>query len=98
MNVVFLGIGIFVIGIIIFALMLLLRGDGAKEQKLMQYFLLGALVQNAGYLLELTAPTMEAAIVAVKMQYLGSLTIPISYCHFIFNYCNGKTPKKFWVF
>lgn len=94
MNVVFLGIGIFVIGIIIFALMLLLRGDGAKEQKLMQYFLLGALVQNAGYLLELTAPTMEAAIVAVKMQYLGSLTIPISYCHFIFNYCNGKTPKK----
>lgn len=94
MNVVFLGIGIFVIGIIIFALMLLLRGDGAKEQKLMQYFLLGALVQNAGYLLELTAPTMEAAIVAAKMQYLGSLTIPISYCHFIFNYCNGKTPKK----
>ena len=89
MNVVFLGIGIFVIGIIIFALMLLLRGDDAKEQKLMQYFLLGALVQNAGYLLELTAPTMEAAIVAVKMQYLGSLTIPISYCHFIFNYCNG---------
>ena len=36
MNVVFLGIGIFVIGIIIFALMLLLRGDGAKEQKILQ--------------------------------------------------------------
>ncbi len=94
MNVVFLGIGIFGIGIIVFALMLLLRGDGSREQKLMQYFLLGSLVQNAGYLLELMAPTMEAAIVSVKMQYLGSLTIPISYCHFMFSYCYEKTPKK----
>ena len=94
MNVVLLGIGIFGIGIIIFALMLLLRGDGAREQKLMQYFLLGALVQNAGYLLELTAPSMEAAVVSVKMQYLGSLTIPISYCHFMFRYCHARTPKK----
>lgn len=94
MNVIFVGIGIFGIGIIVFALMLLLRGDGSREQKLMQYFLLGALVQNVGYLLELTAPTLEAAIVSVKMQYLGSLTIPISYCHFIFSYCCEKAPKK----
>lgn len=94
MNVVFLGIEIFGIGIIIFALMLLLRGDGSREQKLMQFFLVGALVQNAGYLLELTAPSMEAAVVSVKMQYLGSLTIPISYCHFLFRYCYVKTPKK----
>lgn len=94
MNVIFVGIGLFGIGIIIFALMLLLRGDGSREQKLMQYFLLGALVQNVGYLLELTAPTLEAAIVSVKMQYLGSLTIPISYCHFIFSYCCEKAPKK----
>lgn len=94
MNVIFVGIGLFGIGIIIFALMLLLRGDGSREQKLMQYFLLGALVQNVGYLLELTSPTLEAAIVSVKMQYLGSLTIPISYCHFIFSYCCEKAPKK----
>ena len=45
----------------------------------MQYFLLGSVVQNAGYLLELTAPTLEAALVAVKMQYIGSLVIPVSY-------------------
>lgn len=94
MNVIFVGIGIFGIGIIVFALTLLLRGDGSREQKLMQYFLLGALVQNVGYLLELTAPTLDAAIVSVKIQYLGSLTIPISYCHFIFSYCCEKAPKK----
>ncbi len=94
MNAVFVGIGLLGIGFIVFALMLLLRGDGSREQKLMQYFLLGALVQNAGYLLELTAPTLEAAMVSVKMQYLGSLTIPISYCHFMFSYCYEKAPKK----
>ncbi|MDE6622577.1 MAG: hybrid sensor histidine kinase/response regulator, partial [Lachnospiraceae bacterium] len=94
MSVVFLGIEIFGIGTIVFALMLLLRGDGSREQKLMQYFLIGSLIQNIGYLLELTAPTLEAALVAVKIQYLGSLTIPVSYCYFIFSYCCEKTPKR----
>ena len=86
MSVVCLGIEVIGIGTIIFALMLLLRGDGSREQKLMQYFLIGSLVQNVGYLLELTARTPEAALVAVKFQYLGSLTIPVSYCYFIFSY------------
>lgn len=94
MSVVLLGIEMLGIGSIIFALLLLLKGDGSREQKLMQYFLIGSLVQNAGYLLELTAPTLEAALVAVKMQYLGSLTIPVSYCFFIYSYCCEKTPKK----
>ncbi len=94
MSVVFLGIEVFGIVSIIFALMLLLKGDGSREQKIMQYFLIGALVQNVGYLLELTAPTLEAALVAVKIQYLGSVTIPVSYCYFIFSYCYEKTPKS----
>ena len=94
MSVIFPGLEILGIGIIIFALLLLLRGDGSREQKLMQFFLIGALVQNAGYLLELTAPTLEAAIVSVKVQYLGSLAIPISYCYFLFSYCYEKTPVK----
>ena len=93
MGVAFVGIEIFGIGMVIAALMLVLRGDGAREQKLMQCFLMGALIQNAGYLLELTAPALEAAVVAVKVQYIGSLTIPISYCYFIFSYCYEKTPN-----
>lgn len=86
--------GILSISAIITALYLLIKGDGSREQKLMQYFLMGSLIQNVGYLLELTAPTVDAAIVAVKMQYLGSLTIPISYCYFMFSYCFEKTPRK----
>ena len=94
MSIAFLGLGILGISVIITALFLLIKGDGSREQKLMQYFLMGSLIQNVGYLLELTAPTADAAIVAVKMQYLGSLAIPISYCYFMFSYCFEKVPRK----
>ena len=94
MEIIFLGLGIICICMIIFALELLLEGNGSKNQKLMNYFLIGCLVHNVGYMLELTAPTMEAALVATKMQYLGSLTVPISYCYFMFGYCYEKAPTK----
>ena len=76
---------------------LLLFGDGSREQKLMSLFLAGATVLNVGYLLEVTSVTMEAAIVAVKMQYLGVAFIPIFYCWFMFGYCNEKVPHKLLI-
>ena len=76
------------------ALGLLLYGDGSRTQKLMSLFMMGAVVLNVGYLFEITAQTMEAAIVATKMQYLGVTFIPIFYCWFMFNYCNEKVPYK----
>lgn len=94
MDTFFVGLSILGIGVIVLALFLLLQGDGSRDQKLMQYFLMGALIQNAGYLLELTAPSMDAALIAVKIQYIGSLTIPVSYCHFMFNYCFERAPSK----
>lgn len=89
-----MGLGLFAICIIVLALLLLNKEDVSSGQKLMQYFLAGSLIQNAGYLLELTASGMEAAIVAVKVQYMGSLLIPICYCYFMFGYCFRKTPVK----
>ncbi|MDE7046963.1 MAG: hypothetical protein K2P25_03130, partial [Lachnospiraceae bacterium] len=53
----FLGISLIVI-----ALILLLNGEGAREQKLLIFIMCGSLVQNVGYLLELRAPTVEAAM------------------------------------
>ena len=94
MSIAFMGLQIVGICAIFFALALLLSGDGSREQKMMEYFLVGALIQNIGYLLELTAPTMEAALVAVKMQHLGTMTIPICYCYFIYIYCFEETPLK----
>ena len=72
---------------------LLVGEGGTKEQKLMGYFLCGSLVQNAGYILELTAKSLDAAILAVKVEYLGSLFVPIFYCWFIYNYCYIRRPK-----
>lgn len=94
MNIVFIGLSILSICVIVSALSLLLKGDGSRDQNLMQYFLLGSFIHNIGYLLELTAPTVDVALTAVKIQYIGSLTIPISYCHFMFNYCFEKAPTK----
>lgn len=75
------------------AMVLLMAGGGAREQKFMCYFLCGTLVQNVGYLIELTAPTMEAALAAVKMEYLGSTFLPLCYCGFIFCYCYQRPPE-----
>ena len=58
----------FGICLIVIALLLLLNGDGAKEQKMLILMMCGTLVQNVGYLLELTAPTLEAAMTAVTVE------------------------------
>ena len=71
----------------ILALLLLLNGDGAKEQKLLIIIMCGSLVQNVGYLLELVAPTLDAAMTAVKVENIGYSFVPLCYCWFIYIYC-----------
>lgn len=80
--------------IIFVAMGLMITDDGTKEQKIMSYFLCGSLIQNVGYLLELTAPTLDAAVVAVKIEYLGSIFVPLCYCLFIYVYCYEDVPQR----
>ncbi len=75
------------------ALLLLLNGEGAKEQKLLIIIMCGSLVQNVGYVLELTAPTVEAAMTAVAVEKVGSAFMPLCYCWFIYIYCYISPPK-----
>ncbi len=75
------------------ALFLLLNGDGAKEQKLLIIIMCGSLVQNVGYLLELTAPTLEAALTAITVEKVGCAFTPLCYCWFIYIYCYVTPPK-----
>ncbi len=75
------------------ALFLLLNGDGAREQKLLIMIMCGSLVQNFGYLLELIAPTVEAAMTAVIVEKVGSAFTPLCYCWFIYIYCSVVPPK-----
>ena len=65
------------------ALLLLLNGDGAREQKLLIFIMCGSMVQNVGYLLELLAPNVEAAMTAVTVENVGSAFVPLCYCWFI---------------
>ena len=78
----------------VIALLLLLNGDGAREQKLLIFILCGSLIQNAGYLLELTAPTVEAAMTAVTVENMGSAFVPLGYCWFIYIYCYITPDRK----
>lgn len=75
------------------ALFLLLNGEGAREQKLLIMIMCCSLVQNVGYLLELTAPTVEAAMTAVTVEKVGSAFSPLCYCWFIYIYCYRNPPK-----
>lgn len=83
----------FGLGLTAVALFLLLNGEGAREQKLLIMIMCGSLVQNVGYLLELTAPTVEAAMTAVTVEKIGSAFIPLCYCWFIYLYCSINPPK-----
>ena len=84
----------FGICLIFVALILLLNGEGAQEQKLLIFIMCGSLIQNAGYLLELTASTVEVAMAAVTVENLGSIFAPLCYCWFIYTYCYARPPKK----
>ena len=90
----FVGLQVAVIILSFIAEGLLLYGDGSKLQKQMSLFVTGSIVMNAGYYLEITASSLDAAIVATKMQYLGVAFIPIFYCWFMFNYCYEKAPYR----
>ncbi len=83
----------FGICLIFVALLLLLNGNGAREQKLLIFIMCGSLVQNIGYLLELTAPTVEAAVAAVTVENVGSAFVPLCYCWFTYTYCYARPPK-----
>ena len=76
------------------AMLLLINGDGAQEQKLLIFIMCGTLVQNVGYLLELSAPTMETAVAAVTVENVGSAFVPLCYCWFIYRYCYAPPPMK----
>lgn len=84
----------FGICLIFVALLLLINGDGAQEQKLLILIMCGTLVQNVGCLLELTAPTLEAAVTAVTVQNVGSVFVPLCYCWFTYTYCYAAPPKR----
>ena len=89
-----MALACFSICLIFVAMLLLINGEGAQEQKLLIFIMCGTLVQNVGYLLELTAPTLEAAVTAVTVENVGSAFVPLCYCWFTYTYCYAAPPKR----
>lgn len=76
--------------LLISALVYIFRGNSTYITKMMLTFIIAELVHNAGYLLELFAQTQEEALVAIKIEYLGSSLVAILFMMFITVYCGSK--------
>ena len=57
------------------------------------FYLISCLVNNAGYLMEMTATSSEAAYTATQMLYLGKCFIPAALLLFVLRFCHCKVPK-----
>jgi len=75
---------------ILFSLIYMFRGDSTYIHKLMLTFMVAELVQCAGYLLELQATTLQEAMLAVKVEYMGGSIVAIIFMMFIRCYCGSK--------
>ena len=92
---VLVGIQLFAIVIILYALVYMFRGGSNYSQRLMLCFMIAELVHNTGYLLELFAKSEREAMQAVKVEYLGASVVAIFFMMFIRNYC-GKPELIFF--
>ena len=85
------------VGIIItmLGLMYLLQQWPSRPQSFMLFLELAMLVNGVGYLFEITATTLEAALTATKLSYVGKVYIPPLALFFVLDYCRIKVSKSF---
>ena len=76
--------------LLVFSLIYVFRVGSSHMHKLMLTFTITELIHNLGYLLELLAETEQEALLAVKMEYLGSSLVAVLFMMFIFSYCAEK--------
>ena len=84
------GIQILAILFIVFAIISMFRVGASYTQKLMLAFLAATLVHNAGYLQELFAKTLNEAMMAIRIEYIGSSIVAVLFMMFICEYCGYK--------
>lgn len=89
------GIQLISILVLISAIVFIFQGGATDSKRLMLAFMAAELVHNTGFLFELMAKTKEAAMVAIKVEYLGSSIVAIVFMMFIFVYCDTKRHQAF---
>ena len=90
-----MGIQILGVALAALAIILLIREEATKENRLLLCFLMTALWYNVGYLLEMSALSEDAAVVAVLIERAGSCFLLFLYMLFLASYCELPLPKIF---
>ena len=85
-----IGLQIISIVVVVFAMLYMFKVGSTYTQKLALAFLAVTFIQNAGYLLELFSRTQGEAMVAVKVEYIGSSFVTVIYMIFIGHYFGVK--------
>lgn len=67
------------------------------EQRVLQITSIAVFVYNAGYLFELTSKSLDAALIAIKMQYTGSCFFVLMMLFFILRLCRIKVPPLLFL-
>ncbi|MCQ2548630.1 MAG: HD domain-containing protein [Lachnospiraceae bacterium] len=84
-------IGIF---IIFCEIVFVLRQNQTKMQQILLLNCLAVFLDTFGYTFEMQATSLEMAMFATKIQYLGKVFTPFTMFLFIANYCNISISKK----
>lgn len=84
--------------IVLFGLMYLLQQWPSRPQSFMLFLGIAVLINLVGYLFEMSSTTLETALMATKLTYLGKIYIPPLALFFVLYYCGIQVSKVFVVF
>ncbi|MGN0169935.1 MAG: ATP-binding protein [Lachnospiraceae bacterium] len=73
----------------------LIKGETSREQKLMMILLLLGIIHNIGVLIEVNSVTLEGALNANMVEYVGSTFYPLAFLMFVSLHCNRRVPD--WI-
>lgn len=68
----------------------------SKRKQLLFVILVSAAMNDMGYLFELQSTTVEAALVSIKVAYVGKLVAELAIFIFVMDYTNYKIPR--WIY
>lgn len=85
------------VGIIVtlLGLMYLLQQWPSRPQSFMLFLGIAVLVNLVGYLFEMSSTTLEGALTATKLTYVGKIYVPPLALFFVLYYCGIKVSKVF---
>lgn len=84
-----------IIGLIVgfFAIIVIGTQKESYNQKILMLCVIGVELNMFGYLLELTAGSIESILISIKISYIGKVYLVFFFFHFALNYFKIKRPK-----